>query len=205
MNTRTTVIAALLMLGSPTLAVAAPDECQITATGDLTFSTSQKGHLGSVGTDYWMTEDELKMGLRAMVATLGGKKLSDTEKDAKVDEAMKKDPRFLILLLNCETKDASVAFGPARDTKYKHLPMKPGKYTVNNGMKARPGEISALLNIKADSGSWTPEPGGTFEITAWDKKHIAGTFELGVKTKDRKAQLKGSFDFPCRAGQACER
>lgn len=188
----------------------AADECEITATGDLSFTAKGSGNMGSVGTDYWLTDDEMKMALGALVGIAGGSKLSDAEKAQKLDEAMKKDPRFMLLLLNCKTDDATLTIGPAKDTKYKDVPMKPGSYKFAPTMKAKPGDMTVLSNIKVDKGLWAAQD-GKLDITAWDKKHIAGAFEIQIAKRDfgggpgKKATLKGSFDFPCRAGKVCEK
>ena len=58
----------------------------------------------SAGSEYWMTDEELR-GALAMMVRIGGDKPAKEEVDRKVDEAMKKDPRLWLLIMNCSTDD----------------------------------------------------------------------------------------------------
>jgi hypothetical protein len=208
--TRAHLLTLVLVLLAPSLAAAAPPgSCEIKATGGLTFESKGAGNAGSFGSDYWLTDDELKMGLRAIAGI--GKKMTDEEKAKKVDEQMKADPRFMLFLLNCQTEAATVNFGPSRGSKYKDVPMAARSYTIaGKGSPAKPGEMQVMVNIKDGKGFWRAQAGGKLEVTAFDKKHIAGTFEIPLreglgKEGGTEAKLTGRFDFPCATSKSCEK
>lgn len=201
------VLVALLLVVTPALA-SPPDSCEVKATGGLTVSASGPARASSFGSDHWLTDDELKQGLKVMAGI--GKKMTDEEKDKKVTEAMKGDPRFMLFLLNCETEAVTISFGPSSSAKYADVPMKAKSYPIAQGLKARPGEMQVLLNVKSNKGFWRAVPGGKLEITAFDRKHIAGSFEFTAKegmAKDAGAEARftGSFDFPCKSSRSCEK
>lgn len=193
-----------VLLCIPSVAAAAPDTCEVSATGDLAFSGQGKGDDGSVASDYWMSDDEISTAIRGLTGL--GSKMSDAERDAKVAEQMKADPRFQILLLNCQTPEVSLTFGPAKGSKYKDVPMRAGKYAIGRGVTAKPGDMNVLVIAKADAqkGLWRAQS-GEVRIAAWDKRHIAGDFEIKAAAGKRAATLKGKFDLPCRNGKLCEK
>lgn len=199
----------LLLAVTPAVALAAPPEsCEVKATGGLTIDARGPARASSFGSDYWLTEDELRQGLKVMAGI--GKKMTDEERDKKVAEAMKGDPRFMLFLLNCETDAVTISFGPSSSSKYADVPMKAKSYPIAQALKSKPGEMQVLLNVKNDKGFWRAVPGGKLEITAFDKKHVAGSFEFTARegmAKDGGAEAKftGSFDFPCKSSKICEK
>lgn len=201
-------LALLITIAAPTAALAAPPEsCEVKATGALTFESKGAATAGSFGSDYWLTDDELRTALKTVAGI--GSKMSDEEKAKKVEEGMKSDPRFMLFLLNCQTEKANISFGPSSQSKYKDVPMKAKTYVLGKG-GGKPGEMQVLLSVKGDNGFWRVQPGGKLDITAFDKKHIAGTFEFTAKEgmgkeAGKEAQFSGSFDFPCKASKSCEK
>jgi hypothetical protein len=202
------VAVAALLTAAPLAAGAAPETCEVKASGALTLDAKGPARASSFGSDYWLTDDELRSGLRVMAGI--GKKLTDAEKDKEVEKAMKGDPRFMLFLLNCETDAVTISFGPSSSSRYADVPMKPKTYTLGGGMNAKPGEMQVLLNVKSNKGFWRALPGGKLDVTAFDKKHIAGTFEFTAREgmgKDQgpEARFTGSFDLPCKTSKACEK
>jgi hypothetical protein len=63
-----------------------------------------------------------------------------------------------------------------------------------------------VIGIRQGSAHFRQSGEGTLEITAWDPKHVAGTFVVPLAASDgRKATVKGSFDFPCYEGGKCQK
>src|SRR5262245_47914952 len=87
------------------------DRCEVHVTGSQTLDIvgTKPRHSPSpklsVGSDYWMTDDELRNALKMMM-NIGGDKLSKEAVERKLDEEMKKDPRLWLLVMNCSTDDA---------------------------------------------------------------------------------------------------
>src|SRR4051794_10328884 len=94
--------------GAAVAATGPQDHCEVHVTGaqtvDIVGSKPRGTPSGaiSIGTEYWYSDDELRMALATMVR-IGGDKPSKEEVDRKVDEAMKKDPRLWLLMMNCST------------------------------------------------------------------------------------------------------
>ncbi len=93
------------------------------------------------------------------------------------------------LLLNCHaTTDVhlTIAALPTAD-----VPFGPKTYTV----LPTGGDIA----ISGRAGSGILHMAGTFAITAWDNKHIAGTVDVSgkrIKGND-DVRITGTFDLPC--------
>jgi len=80
------------------------------------------------------------------------------------------------------------------------MPFAPKKFTFTKGK-------SDGANVMLAFGQATlADPNGTVEITALDKRHIAGTVELEGKVVPGNKQIKltGSFDLVCPGLSACD-
>jgi hypothetical protein len=191
----------LLLSSSAALAAAGPGECELTVEGAVQISGKAQGRKNAVGTDHWNTKEELRKTVRAMLAAT--QKLSDAELDAATDKRMKAEPRITALALTCEVPGARLSFIASKETRYKTMPMKAGAYPVARGMRAAAGEVGALLMLK--DNAFMAE-GGKLRIAEWNRKHIAGTFDVELVDREkRKVTVKGSFDFPCRASSSCQK
>ena len=185
-------------------------KCNFSVTGDVALNVegiatkSPPNGKAMATADYWQTDDQLRTALH-VIAGMDSKKSKD-QVNAEVDEDMKKDPKFMLLLLNCGAEEGgTLVFGPGRNSKYADIPFKPGTYPIatNNG---KPGEITVMANLKPPGTHLfvrVSEP-GTFTITKFDLTGIAGTFQFKAVSNDKKAvEVKGSFDYPC-VGAACK-
>jgi hypothetical protein len=178
--------------------------CKIDITGDVTASAapvrrSLTDSKVGVGTDHWLTDDELKMALRAM-AGIGGDK--NVDRDAKVAEGMKQDPRLFALIMNCGDEKVSASFMPGNASRYADIPKAPKKYVVTSGAKA--GEFNALLSV-GDAGFTVKGP-GTLDITRFDSSRLEGTFAFDAEERfgdKRNIKVTGSFQFACSGSQSC--
>jgi hypothetical protein len=193
-----------------------PGSCQVDVTGDVTVSFKGQGGQSAVGSDYWLSDDDLRTALSA-VANISNKG-SDAEKKKSVDEAMKKDPRLFLLILNCisgsgDSKD-TISMLPSGDSKYADVPFKPGSYTIKSGSHLtsaeKPGDFSALMSLS--KVSYLVSQDGKLNITKFDKSGIAGTFTFGGEqgfadqgAKPKKISVSGKFDFPCTSGGNCNK
>lgn len=185
-------------------------KCSFSVTGDLALNVegiatkSPPNGKAMATTDYWQTDDQLRSALHVL-AGLDSKKSKD-QVDAEVEADMKRDPKFMLLLLNCGAEEGgTLIFGPGKDSKYADIPFKPGTYPIatTNG---KPGEIGVMANLKPPGKHMfvrVSEP-GTFTITKFDLTGIAGTFQFKATSNDKKTvEIKGSFDYPC-VGAACK-
>ncbi|HVK82696.1 MAG TPA: hypothetical protein VM513_01245 [Kofleriaceae bacterium] len=80
------------------------------------------------------------------------------------------------------------------------MPFEPKTFTFTKGK-------SNGANVMLAVGQATlADPNGKVEITALDKRHIAGTVELSGKMVpgNKQVKLTGSFDYVCPGFSACE-
>ncbi len=183
--------------------------CRFTITGDVTGEYEGPGGASAVGTDYWMTEDEMREALKFL--TNLDSSLSDAEKEQKLDEAMQADPRIFLLLLNCQGEGASISLFPSGQSKYADVPFGPGSYVIAAGGllggAEEPGEFGVLLSV--GDGSYSLPEDGAIEITKFDETGIAGNFsfdaeEAFAEGTPKEISVEGEFDFDCTGGSVCQ-
>ncbi len=188
------------------------DRCEVHVTGDVRYDFVATGPRSasavpngraSAATDYWMSDEDVRDGIKMMVGVLSKK--SDAEIAQEVDAQMKKDPRLVLLLLNCGDADNFLNFGPGVQSRYADVPFKPGRYRIANGERS-PGDFSAMIGLKpnGERGFYELAEPGVFEITRFDRSAIVGTFHLKVKRPDSAQTLvvDGAFDYGCK-GRSC--
>ena len=195
--------------GTPVAATEPQDRCEVHVTGALTLdilATKPRGSPNpklSVGTEYWYTDDELRMSLATMVR-IGGDKPSKEEVERKVDEGMKKDPRLWLLMVNCANDDGFLNFSASNASTSKDIPFGPHTYVVASEPKA--GEVSAMFSIKRGKRqSYHLAAPGKLEITKFDASGITAAFAFEAESYDKsqRVTVNGSFDFGC-TGQKCK-
>lgn len=195
--------------GTAVAATGPQDRCEIHVTGAQTVDivgTKSRGTPDgkiSVGTEYWYTDDELRMALATMVR-IGGDKPSKAEVDRKVDEGMKKDPRLWLLMMNCGTDDGFLNFSASNASTSKDIPFGPHTYVIASEPKA--GEVSAMFSIKQGKRqSYHLAAPGKLEITKFDASGITAVFAFEAESYDKSqhVSVKGSFDVGC-TGQKCK-
>lgn len=177
--------------------------CKVDVTGDVTASAEgvRQGLTDgkvSFGSDHWMTEDELKTALRVM-AGLGDEKV---DKEAKVAEGMKRDPRLFVFIMNCGNDKVSVSFLPGNDSKYADIPRGPKKYPITQQAKA--GEFNVMLLV--GESNFAVKNQGTLDVTRFDSSRLEGTFTFDAEERfgsNRNIKVTGSFEFDCVGSQSC--
>jgi len=184
------------------------DRCEVHVTGSQTVDivgTKPRGSQNarmSAGSEYWMTDEELR-GALAMMVRIGGDKPAKEEVDRKVDEAMKKDPRLWLLIMNCSTDDGFLNLGASNSSKSSDIVFGPHTYVIASDPKA--GEFGAMFSIKRDkhTGYHLVAP-GKLEITKFDASGITAGFGFEAESRDKSQHVtvRGSFDFGC-AGRKC--
>ena len=187
--------------------------CQVDVTGVATASwkgtwkkpgSGQQGKVGATS-DYWLSDSDLRLALGAMAGALSNK--SKAEQAKQVDEAMKKDPRLVILLLNCITDDSGIFLNPSSSSKYQDVPLGPKSYKVVDswGNKATPGQFT-VMSIRIKNAQYRVEE-GTLDIKKFDHEGVAGTFSIKAAgrgdDRDKKINVVGAFDFPCTGAGGC--
>lgn len=103
-------------------------------------------------------------------------------------------------VVRCEGPDIKFAILPGGGKK-DGMPFSPKKYDFKNGVGSD-ASVMITLGPKLTFGDAT----GSVNITAFDKRHIAGTIDLAGKLKpgNGAVKLKGQFDFTCPGFAACE-
>ncbi|MEO8846406.1 MAG: hypothetical protein ABI591_18840 [Kofleriaceae bacterium] len=183
-------------------------KCTFTVTGDFTLTVdavatkSPPNGKAMATADYWQTDDQIRSALQ-MISNLGKK--SKDEVTAEVDAAMKKDPKFMLLLINCGADAGSLNFGPGKDSKYADFPFKAGSYPIAVG-NGKAGELGVMINLRPPTGheSFQVSEPGSMNITKFDATGITGTFTFKAKSHhDKSIEVTGSFDYPC-VGVTCK-
>jgi hypothetical protein len=197
------------------------------------------GMSAHAATDYWMTEAELRMALSALNGALastktllhqkgvgatrgdiekaalkGAKGPTSDEREKQTDEAMKKDPRLMLLLMACRSDTVRLTLAPASKSKYANVPFKPARYSLVPDASAKPGDFVAMLLVQqgGQSAVYHVASPGRLELTQFDTRGITGTFSFSAEQAygkrgqpPKKLALKGSFSFPCVGGSVCKK
>lgn len=167
--------------------------CDVKITGDVEAEFRAPGGASAVGSDYFMTKDEIAKALKFL-----GENPTDAElNDNTVD--------LILLLVNCISKDGdfNITFFPGNDSGYSDVPFGPGTYVISPGGilgGGGKGQFGVLATIK-DLSMGVSEP-GKFNITAWNEDHIAGDFSFAMKEPEifatgtpKSVKITGKFDF----------
>jgi hypothetical protein len=200
-----------MLTAGPASAEVRHNHCEFVVSGDATASvkadvesTTSNGKV-MAGTDYWSSEAELR---RTLQAVGGPSKTSDAERQRKIDEQMKKDPRLTILLINCLTDDGGVIVVASPLSKYADVPMKPATYKIASQGADRAGEFSAKVRINIGGKRQGYDVlSGKLVLGQFDKKGLAGTFALEAQdhgTPPKQVEVTGKFSYAC-AGDACQK
>ena len=191
--------------------------CEVKVTGDLSVTGKGQGGASAVGSDYWLTDDELREGLK-LFEKFGNPDLSTAQVEKNVDEKMKNDPRLFILILNCQTSDGdeeiSVSVLPSNESKYRDVPYGPKKYAIAAGGilggDPKTGEFGVLLTI--GGRSFAVSEAGELNITKWDGSGIAGAFTFAAKEPELLARgtakavsVAGAFSYKCTGQRKCRK
>jgi hypothetical protein len=105
-------------------------------------------------------------------------------------------------VVRCEGPDIKFAILPGGG-KQDGMPFAPKKYEFKKGI-GTDASVMVTLGPTLTFG----DPTGSVNITAFDKKHIAGTIDLSGQLKGKGAsgavKLTGQFDFVCPGFAGCE-
>lgn len=162
--------------------------CKVSVTGAVTKTFEAPGGMSALGSDYFMSDDELRKALAVLSGPDG------------VDEAMKKDPRIYTLIVNCVTKGLNLNFLPGKGTTYADVPFGPKRYAITSGREDGKGKMRVMLLV--DDQSYSPAPGGFLEVTKLDETGLAGTFQFEATGAPGKIQVSGTIDYACAHGYA---
>jgi hypothetical protein len=103
-------------------------------------------------------------------------------------------------VVRCDGPDIKFAILPGGG-KQDGMPFAPKKYEFKKGVGAD-ASVMVTLGPKLTFG----DPSGSVNITAFDKRHIAGTIDLSgtLKPGNGAVKLTGEFDFLCPGFSGCE-
>lgn len=189
--------------------------CEIHIRGDATLDVTASaprsdrtagGGKVSAGTDYWMTEDEQRSALKTLAGVMSKK--SDDEIAAEVEANMKKEPRIMLLIVNCSADDAHINLMPGGNSKYADVPFAPKKYALVPTQSAKAGDFVTMFGFTPPGGtrsSYSVTEPGSLDITKFDKTGIAGTFHFVAKSfkGDKTVTVDGKFDYGCLGESVC--
>ncbi|HYM33991.1 MAG TPA: hypothetical protein VET48_01280 [Steroidobacteraceae bacterium] len=195
--------------------------------------------MGRVGasTDYWMSDKQIHDGLPAMNQALEGvsnairkdgvkdlsrQKVENATRDSlnspttasakqATDEAMKKDPRLFLLMINCLGDDGGLSIAPVNGSKYADVKFKPGKYAIVESDKGKPGDFMVSLIHIQDAGqrvSFRTEGTGSLDLKQFDLHGVRGGFSFNAKGRGKNSPsvaVKGSFSLNCAGGDLCQK
>jgi hypothetical protein len=188
------------------------NHCELTVTGDSTVTIKAdaprdlQGKLAT-STDYWLSDAQVRTALEMLQSM--SSKLTAEDKKKKVDEAMTKDPKFMVLLINCLADDGGVAFTAAEKTRYADIPMKPASHAIVPSDHPKPGELTAFFHVGGNGKreSYDIREPGKLTLTQFDRKGIVGTFSFKAEQRgkvNKKVTVTGSFNYGC-VGDACQK
>jgi hypothetical protein len=155
--------------------------CEVTFTGDEQRSFRHSGGMGSLGSDYFMNQEELEQVLRQR-----------NPEPAKLAEALRKDPRLTVLVVNYGGDGMDLNIGVGAETTYADLPFAPGKYRVGEGR----GEIVIQGSLDRYARRFRGQPGGSFEILTFDGAGLHARFEAKL-VGDVSGEVTGTVRYRC--------
>jgi hypothetical protein len=183
--------------------------CQVQVTGAVTTSwkgvwqepvDDQSANVGATS-DYWFSELDLKEVIESFVGP-------GEDKARKIVLGMRKNPRFVILLLNCMTDEGRLFLRVAPKSIYKDVPRAPKSYKIAGERKAVPGQFVAT-GVKVGQDYYFVTE-GHLDIKKFNFEGVAGTFSLKAsplkpEDKGKDINLDGIFNFPCTGvGSRCK-
>jgi hypothetical protein len=142
---------------------------------------------GGVDSDHFYSEAELRQRLAGA-------------DDEVIEQAMRNDPHWHLLILNCTTEQVRISFKPGSAMKYADLPFGPGTYTLG----VSESKIGGSVRLDAGELTSLEIEAGTLEITRFDGSGIAGRFVVHAidPYASSTVDVTGSFSFPCVQGTA---
>jgi hypothetical protein len=207
------IVALLTALLATASAAADTNHCELSVTGDANATIKVDAPLAgaqgklAASTDYWLSDAQIRMALSAL-QSIGGK-LPPAEKQRKVDEAMKKDPRLMLLIINCLTDEGGLIVAASGGSKYADVPFKPATYAIVPNRRTRTGEFTVMFHVShgGKREAYAVSEPGKLALTQFDRKGIAGTFSFKAEQRGKEPKqvaVTGSFKYHC-AGEACQK
>jgi hypothetical protein len=182
--------------------------CQVNVTGAVTSAfkgvwqepvDDQSSNVAAVA-DYWFSELDLIEVIESFIKP-------GEHKSKKLVLGMRKNPRFVILQLNCMTDDGHVFLRPAPKSIYQDVPRKARSYKVVEEGKATPGQfVASSVKVGKDYYQVT---GGKIDLAKFNMEGVTGTFSLKAvpfpsADQGKTINLEGTFNFPCTGvGSRC--
>jgi len=206
-------MAIVLAIGLTSHQAAADNHCELTISGESSASIkadapatiASRGKLGLL-TDYWLSDAEIRTGVGVFAGI--DIKESKADKDRKIDAAMKKDPRFMLFVLNCLTDEGGAIFSAALPSKYADFPMKQAAHAIVDRSAAKAGDVIVLFQLSPGGKRerYAAKGPGKLVLTQLDKKGVAGTFSFKAEARDRPKHIDvaGKFSYAC-SGSACQK
>lgn len=182
--------------------------CSVTLSGDENITIQGNGGPAAAGSDYWLSDQELRDALEMLLKASG---TAEDELEDEVEAAMASDePKLYLLILNCIDRDDranTLSLLPSNGSTYGDVPFEPGTYEIPAaGAEQGPGTFTVLL--AANDASYKVKNAGVLELTKFDETGIAGEFSFVAEERSadgdaKEVSVSGRFDFECTGGEAC--
>ncbi len=180
--------------GSP-----AGGECTVVVTGDREDTWTFEQSVYSVGSDYWMDEQELRDTVEYLGEDIAG---------GTYDEIVgRSEPIVTFLSVSCVDADDVGRGASITHTNATHrtdLPMGPGSYPIIGGVFDANGPAATMiasLGVGTDEVYGTVPESGSLEITRWDLERIEGSFSFqaveGLVDQPQEVSVTVEFSFVC--------
>jgi hypothetical protein len=170
--------------------------CELSIEGDVQTKVVAPANAQPVGTDYWMTPEQIDQAVEMMVNMM----VKDKAKAAaEIAKAKLNEPRIMLLIVNCDGDKVHLTFSPGIGSKYKDVPYGPGKYPI--AATPRNNEFGVMFSVERKF--FKPTEGGSIEITRFDNTGLTASFEFPAENVDKlskaitKVTVKGKLDYPC--------
>lgn len=182
--------------------------CSVTLSGDENITIQGNGGSAAAGSDYWMSDQELRDALETLLKAGG---TAEDELEDELEAAMASDePKLYLLILNCidrEDRANTLLLLPSNGSTYRDVPFEPGTYEIPAAGAAQgPGTFTAQL--AANDASYKVKNAGVLELTKFDDTGVAGEFSFVAEEQSadgdaKEVSVTGRFDFECTGGAAC--
>jgi hypothetical protein len=182
--------------------------CQVQVTGAV--STSWKvewqaqddepsANVGATS-DYWLSDPDLEEVLESFADP-------GEDKAKHVLQGMRRNPRFVILLLSCMADQGRLFLRPSAKSTYQDIARRAWSYKVAPQRSALPGQfVASALKVGQDYYRVTD---GRLDIKKFNFQGVVGRFSLKATPlklagKGQDITLEGAFNFPCTGtGSRC--
>ena len=175
--------------------------CSISITGAEQASFTVPAEEGDFDTDYWRTAVETRGLIRGMLEQDEVNDVNREDIDYLVEQAMARDPRLVLFMMDCSGERAGLMLVPGRFSRYADVPFRPRAYEIApaaNIEAVTEGAffVEAYIMRGAGPRHYAPVEPGQLNITTFNELQVAGTFSFAAASADgQRVVMTGKFDY----------